>query len=95
MEKLRYERPIIKKLNTGFINKFGTQTRNEVVSHLEGVSVKELIKQYGSPLFVVSEKQIRRNYQNATRAFKTRYPKVQFAWSYKTNYLNAICKIFH
>ena len=27
--------------------------------------------------------------------FKTRYPKVQFAWSYKTNYLNAVCKIFH
>ena len=36
MEKLRYERPIIKKLNTGSINKFGTQTKNEVVSHLEG-----------------------------------------------------------
>ncbi len=95
MEKLRYERPIIKKLNTGFINKFGTQTKNEVVSNLEGVGVKELIKQYGSPLFVVSEKQIRRNYQNATRVFRTRYPKIQFAWSYKTNYLNAICKIFH
>lgn len=95
MEKLRYERPIIKKLNTGFINKYGTQTKNEVVSHLEGVPVKELIKQYGSPLFVVSEKQIRRNYQQASRIFKTRYPKVQFAWSYKTNYLNAVCKIFH
>lgn len=26
---------------------------------------------------------------------KTRYPKVQFAWSYKTNYMNAVCRIFH
>lgn len=95
MEKLRYERPIIKKLNAGFTNKFGSQTRNEVVSHLEGASVKELIRQYGSPLFVISEKQIRRNCQHATRVFKTRYPKVQFAWSYKTNYLNAVCNIFH
>ena len=95
MEKLRYERPIIKKLNIGFVNKFGAQTKNEVVSQLEGVSVKELIQQYGSPLFVISEKQIRRNYQHASRAFKTRYPKVQFAWSYKTNYLNAVCRIFH
>ncbi len=95
MEKLRYERPIIKKLNTGFINKFGTQTKNEVVSHLEGVSVKELIQQHGSPLFVISEKQVRRNFQHASRVFKTRYPKVQFAWSYKTNYLNAICRVFH
>jgi diaminopimelate decarboxylase len=95
MEKLRYERPIIKKLNAGFINKFGTQAKNEVVTNIEGVSVKELIKEYGSPLFVLSEKQIRRNFQHATRVFNTRYPKVQFAWSYKTNYLNSVCKIFH
>jgi len=95
MEKLKYERPIIKKLNIGFANKFGSQVKNEVVSHIEGASVKELIQQYGSPLFVISEKQIRRNFQLATRIFKTRYPKVQFAWSYKTNYLNAVCKIFH
>lgn len=95
MGKIRYERPIIRKMNTGFSNKFGAQTKSEVVSHLEGVSIKELIRQYGSPLFVISEKQIRRNYQHATRLFKTRYPKVQFAWSYKTNYLNAVCKVFH
>ena len=24
-----------------------------------------------------------------------RYPKVQFAWSYKTNYLDAVCNVFH
>ena len=87
MEKLRYERPIIKKLNAGLVNKFGTQSRNEVVSHLEGAGVKELIREYGSPLFVISEQQIRRSYQNMARVFRTRYPKVQFAWSYKTNYL--------
>jgi len=54
-----------------------------------------MLSEYGSPLFVISEKQIRRNYQNAVRIFKTRYPKVQFAWSYKTNYMNAVCRIFH
>lgn len=95
MGKLKYERPIIKKLNTGFSNKYGAQIQNEVISHLEGRPVRELISQFGSPLFVLSEKQIRRNFQHATRVFKTRYPKVQFAWSYKTNYLNAVCKIFH
>ncbi|MEI8086845.1 MAG: hypothetical protein WCG93_11595, partial [Paludibacter sp.] len=70
-------------------------TEYEPVTHIESVSVKNLIKDYGTPLFVLSEKQIRRNYQNATRIFKTRYPKVQFAWSYKTNYMNAVCQIFH
>ncbi len=95
MGKIRYERPIIQKMNTGFMNKFGTRTAFESVTHIERVSVKSLINQYGSPLFVISEKQIRRTYQNAARIFKTRYPKVQFAWPYKTNYMNAVCQIFH
>ena len=95
MEKLRYERPVIQKMSTGLMNKFGTRTENIPVTHIESVPVKTLIQEYGSPLFVISEKQIRRNYQNATRIFKTRYPKVQFAWSYKTNYMDAVCRIFH
>lgn len=95
MEKLKYERPFIKKLNAGLMNKFGTRTEYAPHTHIDGIPVKELIAQYGSPVFVISEKQIRKNYQNAVRAFKTRYPKVQFAWSYKTNYINAVCNVFH
>ncbi|WP_316755765.1 hypothetical protein [Pedobacter aquatilis] len=93
--KQKYERPTIRKMNTGFMNKFGTRTDFDPVSEIDGISVKGLVKQYGSPVFVLSEKRIRKNYQAAVRSFKTRYPKVQFAWSYKTNYLNAVCKIFH
>lgn len=95
MEKLKYEHPIIRKMSTGFMNKFGSRTEFEPVTQIESNSVSSLIKNWGSPLFVISEKQIRRNYQNANRIFKTRYPKVQFAWSYKTNYINAVCNIFH
>lgn len=95
MERVRYERPVIQKMNTGLMNKFGTRTEYEPVTHIESVPVKGLLNDYGSPLFVISEKQIRRTYQNATRIFKTRYPKVQFAWSYKTNYMNAVCQVFH
>jgi len=95
MEKIRYERPFITKMNAGLMNKFGTKSVNEPVTHIESVSVKNLLSEFGSPLFVISEHQIRRNYNNALRIFKTRYPKVQFAWSYKTNYINAVCKIFH
>jgi diaminopimelate decarboxylase len=95
MEKLIYEHPVIKKMNTGFMNKFGSHSEFEPVTQIESNPVELLIKKFGSPLFVISEKQIRRNFQNATRIFKTRYPKVQFAWSYKTNYLDAVCSIFH
>jgi len=95
MSKLKYERPFLKKLNAGLMNKFGTKTEYLPVTHIDGVAVKEMIQKYGSPCFVISERQIRKNYQNAVRAFKTRYPKVQFAWSYKTNYINAVCNVFH
>lgn len=95
MDKKTYERPIIKPLNKGFMNKFGTRTEYAPVTHIDGVSVKSLVEKYGSPVFVLSERKIRENYKAAKRAFETRYPKVQFAWSYKTNYLNAVCKTFH
>ena len=95
MSKLKYERPYLKKMNVGMLQKSGTQSDITPVTHIEDVAVKHLIKQYGSPVFVLSEKQIRQNYKNAVRAFNTRYPKVQFAWSYKTHYNNAVCNIFH
>ena len=77
------------------MNKYGAQTENTPVTHIDGVAVKTLIQQYGSPVFVLSEQKMRQNYKNAVRAFNTRYPKVQFAWSYKTHYNNAVCNVFH
>ena len=95
MEKLRYEPPIINKVNAGMPDKFGMNVTKNPISYIEGVSVKDLIKDYGSPLFVLSEKTIAETYNKEKRAFSSRYPKVQFAWSYKTNYLDAVCSIFH
>lgn len=95
MKKQQYERPVITRLNTGVTNKFGTRTEYAPVTHVDGVAVKELIAKFGSPLFVISEKTIRKTFKDANRAFTTRYPKVQFAWSYKTNYINAVCNVFH
>ncbi len=95
MEKQRYERPVIIKLESNMPNKFGLRTEYTPKTHIDNVAVKDLINEYGSPLFVISEKTIRSTYKNAKKAFTTRYPKVQFAWSYKTNYLSSICNVFH
>ncbi|MCB2201209.1 alanine racemase [bacterium] len=95
MEKQRYERPLIKKLESNMPNKFGTRTEYLPMTHIENVAVKDLIKEHGSPLFVISEKAIRNNIRKAKKAFENRYPKIQFAWSYKTNYLDAVCRTFH
>ncbi len=95
MEKQRYERPVIQRLESNMPNKFGKRASFEPLTHIEGVAVNELIKQYGSPLFVISEHLIRSTLNKAKKAFEIRYPKVQFAWSYKTNYLNAVCQVYH
>lgn len=93
--KIKWQRPVIQKMNGGLMNKFGTRTEFEPIKQIDGVPVQSLIQQFGSPLFVLSERTLRRNYRDAYRAFSTRYPAVQFAWSYKTNYLNAVCRVFH
>ena len=93
--KKSYESPVMQKMNGGLMNKFGTRTEYEPVKQIDGVSVQSLMAEFGSPLFVLSERTLRRHYQDAYRAFSTRYPNIQFAWSYKTNYLNAVCRVFH
>ncbi len=93
--KKRYERPIITKYQSGLMNKFGSGPAVKAKPLIDGVAISKLVDDFGSPLFVISERQLRDNQRNALRIFKTRYPKVQFAWSYKTNYLNAVCSVFH
>ena len=95
MDKKTYERPIIRKIKAGVPDKFGMGHSLKAISQIDGISVTSLIEEFGSPLYVVSEKTIRNTYAEAQRAFTTRYPKVQFAWSYKTNYLNAVCQVYH
>jgi diaminopimelate decarboxylase len=95
MEKLKYEKPVISKITAGVPNKFGLPTKLKVISGIDGIPVRSLIENYGSPLFVISERTIRETFSDARRSFETRYPRVQFAWSYKTNYLDAVCSIFH
>jgi diaminopimelate decarboxylase len=61
---------------------------------IDGMSVEKLVSKFGSPLFVYSERDLRTKARRMRRAFESRYPKTSFAWSVKTNYLNAIIQIF-
>ena len=90
-----YESPTIISHLPGLANKFGRSHNHHYMPQIDGVNVKELLAEHGSPLFVFSERTLRRTITTARRAFEVRYPKVRFAWSYKTNYLDAICRIFH
>ena len=92
--KLPYVTPTIRRLDVGGVNPFRHGHAN-ACPQIDGVSVASLVAEFGSPLFVFSEATLRRKCREAHRAFARRYPDVQFAWSYKTNYLNAICRVFH
>jgi diaminopimelate decarboxylase len=77
------------------MNKFGRQQGGRPLSEIDGVSVEKLVSEYGSPLFVFSEQTLISNYRAMREAFTRRYPRVRLAWSYKTNYNEAICRVFH
>ncbi len=95
--KTTYEKPVILRLETGYLNKFGSSPMyvRRVRKEIDGATIDSLVERFGSPLFVFSERTLREKYREVHDAFSTRYPNVVQAWSYKTNYLRAICSVFH
>jgi diaminopimelate decarboxylase len=95
--KTAYEKPVMLRLETGYLNKFGSSPMysRRVRKAIDGVNIDHLVESHGSPLFVFSERTMRQKYRETHEAFATRYPHVVQAWSYKTNYLQAICAVFH
>jgi len=92
----KYIKPTINKIDFTMSSKYGSPIKSQKIrTNIDGVSVKELVKEFGSPIFVFSQKTIEEKYNKLKDAFSSRYPDVTFGWSYKTNYLNAICKIYH
>jgi diaminopimelate decarboxylase len=90
-----YERPSIVRHQMGAMNKFGRLSGMRPLTHVDGAAVAELVAEHGSPLFVFSERTLVRRYRELSEAFHRRWAKVRIAWSYKTNYLEAICRVFH
>lgn len=76
-------------------NPFARGLSTKTLFEIDGIPVGDLVKAHGSPLFVFSENQLRDQARHLRDVFRSRYPKTHFAWSYKTNYLSAICQIFH
>lgn len=90
-----WQKPSITPHQLGTLNKFGRPVGGDYVEKIDGVAVDDLVREHGSPLFVLSEKRLRDNIRQLKRAFESRYQPVIHAWSYKTNYLNAVCATLH
>jgi diaminopimelate decarboxylase len=95
MTAMPYERPVLIRHQPGLMNKFGRVNAMRPQTHIEGIAVEDLVARYGSPLFVFSERIIQDRYRELRDAFALRWPRVRLAWSYKTNYLDAVCTLFH
>ena len=94
--KKPYVQPLIKKISFADTGKFkSTRLKASSIKVIEGLAVRNLIGDYGSPLYLVSESMLRRCYRELAQAFTKRYPRTTIAYSYKTNYLSAICSILH
>jgi diaminopimelate decarboxylase len=95
--KKEYVKPGIVKVGSPLYAKHGSakQSYQQIRKEIDGNVIGDLVHKHGSPLFVFSENNLRKKYREAYSAMEKHYPDVTFGWSYKTNYLNGICKVFH
>jgi len=95
MPDVAYERPAIVRNPIGLMNKVGRRADLSACSDIDGVPVPWLCARFGSPLFVFSERRLRARAREARDAFRRHCPDTRLCWSYKTNYLDAVCAVFH
>jgi diaminopimelate decarboxylase len=85
----------ISKYSGVAINTRGPGVPTTVVNEIDGCEVADLVRRFGSPLFVVSEERLRTEFRDFAEAFRSRYRDTTIAYSYKTNYLTAVRAILH
>src|SRR6266536_1475372 len=85
----------ISKYSGVAINTRGPAVPTTVVADIDGCEVADLVRRFGSPLFVVCEERLRAERRAFSQAFRAGYRDTTVAYSYKTNYLTAIRAILH
>ena len=61
---------------------------------IEDVAAADLAHTFGTPLYAISEQQIRTNVQALTRAFRSRYPRTEILFANKANNNPAVRAVF-
>lgn len=89
-----YEKPIVTRHSPYTLAKHAGMVFDAMpFKEIDGFAIESLLEKFGSPLYVISEKTLRDRYREFRDAFVSRYPDTIIAYSYKTNYLSAICAI--
>ncbi len=94
-QRLAYTAPAFKRVP---VNSWNTLAPRSMEGHLhesiDGIEIRSLTQKYGTPLFIISEQTLRDRFRAMQAVFRANYPDTIVAWSYKTNYLSAVCSIF-
>jgi len=93
MKKDNYEAPNIELIQINTIGKHSILNMNTSAVFEEVEDVEKLIQEYGSPLWLLSEDKLRKKYREFKKTFTEDGIQTIIGYSYKTNYLPAICSI--
>ena len=93
MKKDNYEAPNIELIQISTIGKHSILNMNTSSVFEEVEDIEKLIEAHGSPLYLLSEKKLREKYREFKRNFTQDGIKTIIGYSYKTNYLPAVCSI--
>lgn len=90
-----YQPPSLEPLTVSAVTKHLASEVLPDADFMGSVEVKDLLQEYGSPLFVISEETLRTLYRDFYAHFCAPGIDTRIAYSYKTNYLPAVCSIMH
>ena len=93
MKKRKYEAPNIELIQISTIGKHSILNMRTSSVFEEVDDVEKLLNKYDSPLFLLSEKKLRSKYNEFKDAFTEEGIETIIGYSYKTNYLPALCSI--
>ena len=93
MKKNNYEAPNIELIQISTIGKHSILNMNTSSVFEEVEDLEKLMEKYGSPLWLLSEKKLREKYREFKEVFTEDGIETIIGYSYKTNYLPAVCSI--
>ena len=93
MKKRKYEAPNIELIQISTMGKHSILNKGTSSVFEEVDDVEKLLNKYDSPLFLLSEKKLRSKYNEFKDAFTEEGIETIIGYSYKTNYLPALCSI--
>ncbi len=93
MKKRKYEAPNIELIQISTIGKHSILNMRTSSVFEEVDDIEKLLNKYDSPLFILSEKKLRSKYNEFKDAFTEEGIETIIGYSYKTNYLPALCSI--